>query len=184
VSQKSEYFALALKHTLGIEGDYSNDPKDTGGKTRYGIIENTARAWGYQGEMKDLPIELAKKIYETDYWDAIHLDRVCEHSPALALEMFDTGVNCGIGVTVKFLQRLLNVLNREEKDYPDIAMDGIIGSMTLASLKAFLGKRGTTGEKVLVSVMNSQQAVRYMEIAERREKDEVFVYGWFVNRVL
>ena len=184
MSQRKEILDIALKLTLGIEGDYSNDPKDSGGKTRYGITEAKARSWGYQGEMKDFPLDLAKTIYEVDYWDAIQLDRVSDKSIALALEMFDTGVNCGIHKPVVFLQRLLNVLNREERDYPDIKVDGIIGSMTLSSLEAFLNKRGKKGEEVLVSVMNAQQAVFYMELAEKREKDETFVYGWFVNRVL
>lgn len=177
-------FAKALKHTLGIEGGYSNDKRDSGGKTRYGITEAKARAWGYTGEMADLPLVLAVQIYETDFWDAIHLDRVAAVSERVALEMFDTGVNCGIGVPVPHLQRALNVFNREEADYPDIKVDGVIGGMTIASLKAFVDKRGDLGERVLVEALSSQQGVYYMDLAERRPKDEAFTFGWFANRVL
>lgn len=177
-------FEDALKHTLGIEGGYSDDARDSGGKTRWGITEAKARAWGYTGEMSTLPKELAIQIYRTDFWDAIQLDRVAALSPELAREMFDTAVNCGVGKPVLFLQRLLNVLNWEGADFPDLVVDGVIGAVTLAALRAFLTRRGNLGARVLVAVMNSQQAVFYMELAERRPKDEAFTFGWFVNRVL
>lgn len=177
-------FEQALKHTLGIEGGYSDDARDSGGKTNWGITEAKARAWGYTGEMAALPKELAIRIYRTDYWDALQLERVATLCPELAREMFDTAVNCGVGRPVHFLQRLLNVLNREGKDFPDLVQDGVIGAMTIAALRAFLTRRGNLGVKVLVTVMNSQQAVFYIELAERRPKDEAFTFGWFVNRVV
>lgn len=177
-------FEDALKHTLGIEGGYSDDARDSGGKTRWGITEAKARAWGYTGEMSTLPKELAIRIYRTDYWDALQLERVATICPELAREMFDTAVNCGLGRPVMFLQRLLNVLNRGATDYHDLTVDGVIGGNTLASLRAFLTRRGNMGAKVLVTVMNAQQAMFYMELAEKRPKDEAFTFGWFVNRVL
>lgn len=177
-------FEKALKHTLGIEGGYSNDKRDSGGATRYGITEAKARAFGYEGDMRDLPLDLAMHIYKVDYWDIIRLDMVAEISEPLALEMFDTGVNCGVGVPVKMLQRALNVFNREGADYPDLVVDGLIGHNTLNVLRKFLTLRGKVGEDVLVECLNSQQGVYYMTLAERRPKDEAFMYGWFVNRVL
>jgi lysozyme family protein len=177
-------FEKALKHTLGIEGDYSDDPRDSGGKTRYGITEAKARAFGYDGDMRNLPLELAKRIYREDYWDIIRLDMVAELNEPVALEMFDTGVNCGVSVPVKMLQRALNAFNRQATDYPDIAVDGLIGHNTLSALRLFLAHRGKIGGDVLVECLNSQQGVYYLTLAERRPKDETFMYGWFVNRVL
>lgn len=177
-------FEKALKHTLGIEGAYSDHPADSGGKTNYGITEAKARAWGYFGDMRSLPLSLAVQIYRKDYWDIIHLDSVAELSEPIALEMFDTGVNCGVSVPVKFLQRALNAFNRQATDYPDIAVDGLIGQNTLSALRLFLAHRGTLGGKVLVECLNSQQGMYYLTLAERRPKDETFMYGWFVNRVL
>lgn len=179
-----ETFAKALKHTLGIEGGYSNDPADSGGKTRYGITEAKARAWGFTGDMKDLPLDFAIKIYRKDYWDIIHLSDVAEISPSVAMEMFDTAVNCGIGRPVPFLQRALNVFNRNGADYPDIVADGLIGGNTLSALRAYVAKRGIQGERVMVEALNSQQGVFYVELSERRPKDEAFTYGWFLQRVL
>ena len=177
-------FETALKHTLGIEGGYSDDARDSGGKTRYGITEAKARAWGYDGPMDQLPKELAIRIYRADYWDIIHLDKVAELSASVALEMFDTGVNCGISVPVKFLQRALNIFNLGGVLFPDLAVDGLIGQNTLSALRAFLDRRGKLGAQVLVEALNSQQGAFYTELAERRPKDEAFTFGWFANRVL
>ena len=177
-------FELALKHTLGIEGGYADDPRDSGGKTRYGITEAKARAFGYTGPMANLPIELAIQIYREDFWDIIRLDQVAELSEPVALEMFDTGVNCGIGTPVRFLQRLLNAFNRQQTDYADIAVDGMMGRNTLAALRAFLSRRGKLGSQVLVEALNSLQGAFYTDLAERRPKDEAFMFGWFANRVL
>jgi len=177
-------FDTALKHTLGIEGDYVNDPRDSGGATRYGITEAKARAWGYEGPMSELPLDLAKEIYRKDYWDIIRLEDVAAVAPVVALEMFDTAVNCGPSVPVKFLQRALNIFNRQERDYPDIAVDGLIGQNILSALRAFINLRGKLGAQVLVEALNSQQGAFYTSLAERRPKDEAFAFGWFANRVL
>lgn len=54
---------------------------------------------------------------------------------------------------------------------------------TLAALRAYLAKRGTEGETVLLKALNCLQGERYIDIAERRPKDEEFVYGWLRARV-
>ena len=180
----TDTFSKALSHTLGIEGGFTDDPKDSGGATNYGITESKARAWGYLGPMNQLPKELAVRIYRKDYWDALQLDRVAFLDERIAMEMFDTGVNCGVGVPVKFLQRALNIFNREGKDYPDLTVDGVIGQNTLSALGAFLTLRGRLGVDVMMTALNCLQGAFYTELAERRPKDEAFTFGWFANRVL
>ncbi len=176
-------FDEALKHTLGIEGDFSDDPSDSGGATKWGITEAVARAFGYSGPMQNLSASLAKSIYRQNYWDLLRLDPVAELSEGVATEMFDTAVNCGTGFAGKTLQRSLTVFNRNEKDYPDLVVDGLVGQMTITALRAFLDKRGLNGETVLLRALNSLQGARYINLAEKRPKDERFVYGWFLNRV-
>lgn len=51
---------------LSIEGGYSNNPDDRGGETNWGITKATARANGYQGEMKALSREEAYAILENE----------------------------------------------------------------------------------------------------------------------
>ena len=69
-------FERALQHTLGIEGGFSADAADSGGATRWGITEAVAREFGYQGEMKDLPLEFAADVYRQKYWNLLQLDLV------------------------------------------------------------------------------------------------------------
>lgn len=178
------HFDTALAHTLGIEGDYSNDARDSGGATRYGITEQVARQWGYEGDMSALPVGLAKRIYKAQYWDLIKLDEVAAIAPAVAMEMFDTGVNCGQARAVQFLQRSLNLFNLNGKYYPDLEVDGLVGRNTLNALAEFVRRRGNMGVEVLVMALNCLQGAFYTELAERRPKDEAFTYGWFLNRVL
>ena len=177
-------FEKALKHTLGIEGGFSDDARDSGGATRYGITEAVARAYGYDGPMSELPLDTAKAIYKSKYWDLIKLDEVERIAPAVALEMFDTSVNCGQARAVQFLQRALNLFNLNGKYYPDLEVDGLVGRNTLNALAEFVRRRGNMGVEVLVAALNCLQGAFYTELAERRPKDEAFTYGWFLNRVL
>ena len=176
-------FDCALKHTLGIEGDFSDDPSDSGGATKWGITESVARAFGYSGEMQDLPVSLARVIYQQNYWDLLKLDRISEISDDISSELFDTAVNCGVGFAGISLQRSLNAFNRNGRDYPDLVVDGLVGRMTVTAFRALIDKRGLDGETVLLRALNSLQGARYIELAESRPKDERFVRGWFLNRI-
>jgi len=179
----SDAFDTAIADLLGIEGDYADDPADSGGKTRFGITEAVARRHGYQGPMRELPAAAARAIYRADYWDAQSLDTVAMLSRRIAWELFDTGVNMGTSQAGEFLQMSLNAFNRQATDYPDIEVDGEIGPQTLDALTAFLKRRGKDGETVLLRALNALQGAAYIELAERREKDERFVFGWFLQRV-
>ena len=176
-------FDRALKHTLGIEGDFSDDPSDSGGATKWGITESVARAFGYSGPMRNMLVSVAKAIYLQNYWELLKLDSIAESSEDVALEMFDTAVNCGVGFAGKSLQRALTAFNRNERDYPDLVVDGVVGRMTITALRAFLDKRGLKGETVVLRALNGLQVGKYIELVESRAKDERFIFGWILNRV-
>lgn len=165
------------------EGGFSDHAADRGGATRYGITEAVARREGYTGPMRTLPRATAATIYRRLYWIVPRFDRVASHAPALAAEMFDTGVNMGPAVATGFLQRALNALNRGATDYPDLILDGAIGPATLAALRGFLRTRGRAGEAVLLKAVEALQGERYINLAERRPANEAFVYGWLANRI-
>lgn len=169
-------------HVIGKEGGYSDHPADRGGPTRWGITQQVARAFGYKGDMRTLPRDTAVAIYTRRYWTDIGLASVAEIAPDVAVEMFDIGVNMGPRVAVEFLQRSLNALNREGRNYPDIAADGAIGAMTIASLKHFVAKRGVIGLIVLLKAVMTLRAARYIEIAEENPTQEAFLFGWLANR--
>lgn len=175
-------FERAFNRVIAAEGGYSNITADRGGKTMLGITERTARLHGYTGDMEKLTIDDARRIYKSAYWDACGLDAIGALSPAIALELFDTGVNCGVGVARAFLQRCLNALNRQGKDYADIPPGAAIG-VTVGALTAFLQRRGHAGEATLLAALNALQGARYIEIAERDPTQETFLNGWLKNRV-
>lgn len=172
-----------INDLISREGGYVNDPTDRGGETKYGITVATARAYGYTGAMKDLPLETAKAIYLKTYWLAPKFDQINAICASVAEELLDTGVNCGVAFAKPTLQRSLNLLNLNGALFPDLAVDGVYGPKTYDALKIYLNKRGKDGEKVLLRVLNVLQAERYISLAERNPSQEKFFYGWMLNRV-
>lgn len=178
-------FDEMVREVIRIEGGYVNRPDDSGGPTRYGITEDVARRHGYTGAMNNLPLALAISIYKKDYWDRLKLDEVEKLSPAIAHELFDTAINQGVERASEFLQRLLNVLNLKQAIYKDLRVDGQVGPATILALKSYLkARKGADGETVFIRGLNALQGAFYITLAERREKDEAFVYGWLLNRVI
>lgn len=169
---------------IAREGGYVHHPADKGGPTRWGVTEAVARAQGYGGEMRFYPREEAVAVYRRVYWLRPGFDQVAGLAPCLAAELFDTGVNMGPKVAAGFLQRALNALNRNERDYDDILVDGAIGARTLAALTALLEWRGEGGETVLLKAIEALQGERYIRLAEERPANEAFLYGWLANRLL
>lgn len=114
-------FDEALSHVLRHEGGHADHPSDPGGETNYGITIKVAREHGYQGSMRDIPIELVSDIYQKSYWDAAK----CESLPGhLRLIHFDSAVNSGVNQAAIWLQGSVGS-----------AADGIIGPNTLAAAR-------------------------------------------------
>lgn len=180
-------FSLAWAATGMNEQGYADNPLDSGGPTNMGITQSVARAHGYTGDMKDLPATLATQIAKTQYWDILSLDDISVISLNVAMELFDTGILSGVGVAGLFLQRSLNLFNRSDRitpDYAEVVEDGVVGKVSVFALKAFMAKRGKDGEKVFLRCLNSQQGYYLQELCRNRNKDEEFVFGWFLNRVV
>jgi lysozyme family protein len=115
-------FDTAFALLLGHESDFSDHPADPGGKTRFGVTEAVAREVGYKGDMRELPLDLAKRIYLERYWKPIRADDL---PPGIRYATFDAAVNSGPRQATLWLQRALGV-----------EADGIIGPKTLAAAYA------------------------------------------------
>jgi len=115
-------FDDCLAELLRIEGDYSDNPDDPGGPTRFGISYPVAQASGYEGPMSEFPLSKARTIYLTQYWQPIQADRL---PVELRYILFDSAVNSGVRQAVLWLQRAL-----------DVTQDGILGPKTLAAALA------------------------------------------------
>lgn len=186
-----QFVKTFIDTTIKHEGDeYTNLVNDSGGATKYGVTEKSAlrakeywHLYNWDGDIETMPKQFAQDWYVYDYYLAPKFNLVAEVSPTIAEEIFDSGVNTGQGTASKWLQQLLNVLNNQQAYYKDISEDGKIGNGTIAALKSYLSKRGATGEKVLYNMLNTMQGYHYINLAIKREKDEDYVYGQYLNRV-
>lgn len=176
--------ASIIQELMRVEGGYSNDPADPGGKTMFGVTEAVARSFGYTGPMNEMPPHIAYAIYYDRYLTKTNFSKVMDVYVEVGVELFDTGVNMGVEVAAKFLQEALNAFNNVQAVYPDVVVDGQIGEKTLQALNKFKNFRGEEGQVVLLRALNSLQGARYIDICQGREKSERYVYGWFLNRVV
>jgi len=128
-----DIFERALVHVLEMEGGYDDDPYDPGGPTNLGItlavyahakgVELTADNIGaLKSELKQIPVETARRIYRDRYWLASACPRL---PPPLAVFHFDTAVNHGVDGAARMLQQAVKVDS-----------DGEIGPATLAAIAA------------------------------------------------
>lgn len=97
---------------------YSNNPKDPGGETMFGVTKRVATKWGYTGDMRNLPLQTAKDIAKKEYWDPCWCDKF---DPQLAFQVFDCAYNHGIENAMNFLQEAVGA-----------EIDGKMGPKTLA----------------------------------------------------
>ena len=172
-----------IEGVVGREGRYSNNPDDLGGETMWGVTAKVARKHDYTGPMKDMPREVAVRIFIMEYVNEPGYNKVMTVSERIAEEMVDSGINIGTSFPGVWLQRTLNAMNNKGAHWPDIEADGKIGPATISVLKAMLAKRGKDGETVVWRTLNCLQGARYLEITEKREANETFFYGWMLNRV-
>lgn len=177
-------FALAMKWLYQVEGYYSDDKDDLGGKTTWGITEQLARRYGYKGDMMSLPKSLAERIYRAEFWDGQRLGGVSEMCYPLAHEAFEATVNQGGYRGVKYLQRALSSARswgRNSDAYPKLEADGQIGSATIGALRSAVEKMEVV--EYLYTSCNMQQYARYLEICEARPVNLKYLRGWYLKRI-
>ena len=106
-------FDECFEKLIGHEGCYSNNPKDPGGETKWGVSKRAHPSL----DIGSLTLDDAKKLYKRDYWERAQCDRL---HPDLAFQVFDGAVNSGIGNSIRWLQEASGV-----------AVDGVVGPLTL-----------------------------------------------------
>ena len=170
-----------IDNILVDEGGFVDDPSDSGGPTKFGITRAVARRFDYDSKIADLPRALAFEIYSSHYWNSVAADDLLLISARIAEEVVDAGVNIGPNRASKFFQRVLNVLNNNERLYADLKVDGRIGPKTLSAFEVCYRAKG---ERVIMLALNCLQGYHYISLAEAHPKNERFVYGWLMKRVL
>jgi lysozyme family protein len=148
-------FDDAFTALMGNEGGYSNNPADPGGETMWGVTACVARANGYTGAMKDLPLETAKAIARNVYWDPYQCD---QFDARVAFQVFDAAYNGGH--PAQWLQQAAGV-----------DADGVIGAVTIAAVRA-------ADPMKIVALFNASRIFYYTALITW----ESFGKGW-ANRI-
>jgi lysozyme family protein len=97
----------SISKTLTYEGGYTNDPRDPGGATNWGITIFDARMyWKHDAspaDVKAMPKSVAIDIYRQKYWAKMG----CDGRPAgVDFVEFDFGVNSGVARTLAYRKTL------------------------------------------------------------------------------
>jgi lysozyme family protein len=176
---------------MGHEGHYANDPDDRGGETWKGVARNFHPSWGgwqiidsarntpgFPHILKNDKIleQEVQDFYELHFWREIMGHDITEQ--IIANELFDTAVNMGPETASRFLQRLVNALNNNQRFYKDIVVDGAIGQKTLSALTHCLEHNSVD---LIYKILNVLQGNRYIEIMEGRQSQEKWARIWFTR---
>lgn len=125
------FFDDAFNFLIEIEKTvYTNDPKDSGGPTRFGV---TLRSYASFVGRPVLPLEIenltegeAKIFYLERYWKPLACDKIKNF--AIAAAIFDSGVLYGVGTASLIAQEALS-----ERGF-SLRLDGHVGDNTLRAL--------------------------------------------------
>jgi len=169
-------FLPAFHRTLGHEGaGESNDPIDRGGRTYRGISQVHHPDWPGWTCPRGERDEHVEALYRSQFWSYIRGDNIADQP--IAEELFDTAVNTGIRAASRMFQRALNILNRQGRVFADLAVDGRIGSATIAALDSLPSRDMAT----LLKLLNILQGMHYVQLMERDETQERFARGWLAR---
>lgn len=157
----SEAFERALSIVLLHEGGYVDHPDDPGGMTNLGVTARTWSEWvghaATEAEMRGLTRALVAPLYKARYWDVVAGDRL---PPALALCVFDFGVNAGPARAARLLQQVAVTVQ-----------DGQIGPKTMAAIQE---RARAGGLPALVRAYQDSRRVYYRSLRIFR----IFGKGW------
>lgn len=160
-----EHFNAAFLDVVSLEGGVSNHPDDQGGLTKWGISQ---RAFP-DVDILNLTEEECKRIYKEHYWDPLHLDEI--QSADVCAELFECGVNQGIGWAAINVQEALNFLG------VNVRVDGRLGQATVAAINAYTLK-SSDHRRALVIAMNGEEYNRYKQIVKNNPSQIIFTRGW------
>ena len=129
-------FETCLPLLLAHEGGYTNDPRDPGGPTNFGVTifdyQKYVKRDATAADVRTMTVEDAKRIYRTRYWDA----QRCDELPAgVDYAVFDYGVNSGIGRSGKVLRRVLGLSGKTS-----LIDDHVVSSARTANTRTLIAE--------------------------------------------
>ena len=176
-------FPEAYEALIELEGGYANNLYDRGGETMFGVTEVVARECGWRGKMRDYPLHKAAECAYEFYWKPLAADEIATRQDtayrAFILRLFHTGYHAGPFSATRWFQTCLNELNRNERDYSDVRVDGKIGRRTIRAFRAFRAKRGAEGAAVLSTCLKIGYGWRFRSLIRNNPTQEEFAFGWY-----
>lgn len=159
---------------LKNEGGFVDDPDDPGGRTNFGITQETYQNWHdahYNSsevvDVKNISTEDVSLIYN-GYYVECGADRIGIVNPGLGIQLFDCAVNCGIGTAVKMLQKVLGTLQ-----------DGMIGPATLAMVNEESNISCTSlKERYMLARM-----IYYVKLVLKKPSMNKFLLSWLTRTI-
>lgn len=162
---------LMIDDILEREGsEFTNDPLDRGGATKFGI---TQRTWTQYVNLFPLaaPIDVAnitepeaRKFYAVMYYRPLAWINDIE----LRELVLDSAVNCGAELAVKWLQRASSCL----------AIDGVIGPETRMRVNEFGNATRGIDAGPLRRMVIDQREDHYIAVCKRDPSQLRFLSGW------
>lgn len=168
---RDELFALVHPFVMKWEGDrYTDNPRDNGGATKYGITQRTLTGWlgrkASKAEVRNLTRETADKIFKANYFDRVKCEQM---SPRIAAVVYNGAVLHGVSRTGRFVQKALNALGARV-DGKTVDVDGVVGKQTLA------GIQNTNADSLCKAYIDVQE-----DFLKRHEDFDYYGKGW-LNR--
>lgn len=170
----------------GVEGGYVKNVNDSGGETNHGITfalandykKQLVNLYSWDGTMVNLSLTMAYWLYETHFWKRMYCDELVARNPLFADKLFDMAINMGVTTAGTYFQQILNANNNQGTLYKDLVVDGYLGPTTLKALDAYIAKRGKEGINRALCALLAEQGHHYLNLVQKRAKDEEFYYGW------
>ncbi len=163
------HFQSAFQKTMQNEGGFvlHKVEHDRGGWTFAGIAERFHPDWEGWALVKagqvDGPelVRLVEAFYKAHFWNPARLDEVI--SDSVAYNIFDFGVNAGLGTSVRKAQAIVGA-----------EVDGDLGPNSLAAINAF-------NPFEFVEAFYRARVSHYQAIVEGNNTQSKFLQGW-MNR--
>jgi len=159
-----DYLKVILKQEGGDK--YHEVEGDVGGATKFGIslkFYKTIKEGATKEDIKDLTYEQASDIYKKHFYNAANLATI--ENELLRLHVFSHGVNRGMGVAVKILQKIVGA-----------EPDGKLGKTTAMMVNS------ERDQPFLVQGYATARKVDYEKLVANNPNLKKFLLGWF-NRV-
>ena len=144
----------------GEEGPYSNDPRDPGGPTNYGVTLSAWSDWlqrpAARQDIENLTRPDVVPFYTAKYWNAT---RCWGLHVGVDLMVFDFGVNAGVKCSALLLQQVV-----------DVTQDEVVGPLTCLAAKGY-------GAEALIEALHAAHTAHYQSLLEF----PIYGKGWLAR---